>query len=210
MPKVKICGITNAQDALWAANLGADFIGLNFYGQSPRKVSVKHAKELASQIPPFVSVIGLFVDEPMESVRKIVKNVPLKMVQLHGSETSDYCREVKALGVKVIKALRLQKPLEAVDTEPYAGTVDFFLFDTYSTEEAGGTGEPFNWDWLVPAAQLSEPWFLAGGLTPANVLEAIKKAHPPCVDVCSGVEKSPTRKDYDAMKTFIQAAKSIR
>src|SRR6266849_2525617 len=100
MPKVKICGITNAQDALWAANLGADFIGLNFSSQSPRKVSVKHAKELAAQIPPFVAVVGVFVDEPLESIAKIIKNVPLKMVQLHGTETPDYCAQVKALGVK--------------------------------------------------------------------------------------------------------------
>jgi phosphoribosylanthranilate isomerase len=210
MPKVKICGITNAQDALWAANLGADFIGLNFYGQSPRKVSVKHAKELASQIPPFVTVVGLFVDESIESVGKIVKKVPLKMVQLHGAETPEYCTQVLALGVKVVKAFRLQKPLEASDLLLYEHTVDYFLFDAYSPDTAGGTGEAFNWDWLLSVAPLTKPWFLAGGLNPANVLEAVKKLHPPMVDVCSGVEKSPTRKDYEAMKTFIQAAKSIR
>src|SRR4051812_27965054 len=127
MPKVKICGVTNAQDALWAANLGADFIGLNFYAQSPRKVSVKHAKELVAQIPPFVGVVGIFVDEPIESLTKIVKSVPLKIVQLHGSETSEYCAQVKALGVKVTKAIRLQKALEPSDTAAYEGTVDYFL-----------------------------------------------------------------------------------
>jgi phosphoribosylanthranilate isomerase len=210
MPKIKICGITNAQDALWAANLGADLIGLNFYAPSPRKVSVKHARELAAQIPPFVSVVGLFVDEPLENVRKIVKSVPLKIVQLHGSESPEYCRDVKTLGVKVIKAVRLQKPLEASDTDPYVHDVDYFMFDTFAADSAGGTGETFNWDWVLPAATLSLPWFLAGGLTPDNVLEAIQKTHPPYVDVCSGVEKSPTRKSYDTMKTFIQEAKSIR
>jgi phosphoribosylanthranilate isomerase len=210
MPKVKICGITNAQDALWAANLGADFIGLNFYAQSPRKVSVKHAKDLASQIPPFVTVVGLFVDEPFENVAKIVKKVSLKMVQFHGAETPEYCAQAVALGVKVIKSLRLQKPLEASDLVPYEHAVDYFLFDTYSPESAGGTGEAFNWEWIPAAAPLTKPWFLAGGLNPGNVLEAVKKLHPPMVDVSSGVEKSPTRKDYEAMKTFIQAAKSIR
>ena len=210
MPKVKICGVTNAQDALWAANLGADFIGLNFYSQSPRKVSVKHAMEIVDKVPPFVTVVGVFVDEPIESLTKIVKNVPLKMVQLHGSETPEYCQQVKALGVKVTKVLRLQKPLEAADTDPYEGAVDYFMFDTYAPESAGGTGETFNWEWLQAAAQLTKPWFLAGGLKPDNVLEAIKKVHPPLVDVCSGVEKSPTRKDYEAMKSFIQAAKAIR
>ncbi len=210
MPKVKICGITNAQDALWAANLGADFIGLNFYPQSPRKVSVKHAKELVSQVPPFVQAIGIFVDEPLASLTKIVKSVPLKNVQLHGQETPEYCQAVKALGVKVVKALRLQKPLEPSDLAPYEGSVDYFLFDTYSAEAPGGTGQPFSWDWTKAMEGSALPWFLSGGLKPANILEAIKAAHPPLVDVCSGVEKSQTRKDYDAMKNFIQAAKSIR
>jgi phosphoribosylanthranilate isomerase len=210
MPKVKICGITNAQDALWAANLGADFIGLNFYAQSPRKVSVKHAKELVSQIPPFVTAVGVFVDEPIESITKIIKSVPLKMVQLHGSETPEYCRQVKALGVKVTKAFRLQKPLEAADTDPYAGIVDYFMFDTHSPDQAGGTGETFSWEWLQAAAALTKPWFLAGGLKPDNVLSAVKATQAPLIDVASGVEKSPTRKDYDAMKNFIQAGKSIR
>jgi len=210
MPKVKICGITNAQDALWAANLGADFIGLNFYTQSPRKVSVKHAKELAAQIPPFVTLAGVFVDEPFESLTKIAKSVPLKIAQLHGAETPDYCRQVKALGLQVTKALRLSKALEAADTAPYEQDVDYFLFDTYSTDAQGGTGETFSWDWLGETQGLSKPWFLAGGLNTANVSEAIKKVHPPLVDVCSGVEKSPTRKDYDAMKSFIQTAKAIR
>jgi phosphoribosylanthranilate isomerase len=210
MPKVKICGITNAQDALWAANLGADYIGLNFYAQSPRKVSVKHAKELVAQLPPFVTAIGLFVDEPIESIQKIVKSVPFKMVQLHGSESPEYCRQLKALGVKVMKAFRLEKALETADTAAYENDVDFLMFDTYSPDVAGGTGVPFDWDWLVATSTLTKPWFLAGGLAPGNILEAIKKTHASYVDVCSGVEKSPTRKDYEAMKTFIQAAKSVR
>ena len=210
MPKVKICGITNAQDALWAANLGADYIGLNFYGMSPRKVSVKHAKELVAQMPPFVTAVGVFVDEPLESLAKIVKSVPLKVVQLHGAETPEYCQQVKDLGVKVTKVFRLMKPYEGSDTAPYEGIVDYYMFDTFSADSAGGTGETFSWEWLSAASALSKPWFLAGGLTPSNILEAVKTAHPPLVDVCSGVEKSPTRKDYEAMKSFIQSAKSIR
>ena len=208
MPKVKICGVTNAQDALWAANLGADFIGLNFTSRSPRKVSVKHAKELASQIPPFVTIVGIFVDEPFESLSKIIQRVPLKMVQLHGAETPGYCRQVKDLGVKVTKALRLQKPIEASDTQPYEEAVDYLMFDAFSPDTAGGAGEMLNWNWLPAAATLSKPWFLAGGLTPDNVGDAIKRTHAMMVDVCSGVERAPTRKDYDKMKNFIQKAKS--
>ena len=210
MPKVKICGITNAQDALWAVNLGADFVGLNFCALSPRKVSVKHARELSAQIPPFVGVVGVFVDEPLENLAKITKSVPLKLVQLHGAETPEFCREARALGLKVIKALRLTKPLEAADTDPYLGSVDYFLFDSFSPDVAGGTGEAFNWDWLQAAPTLSIPWILAGGLTPENVGEAAKKSQAPLVDVCSGVERAPTRKDYDKMKSFIQAARAVR
>jgi phosphoribosylanthranilate isomerase len=210
MPKVKICGITNAQDALWAANLGADFIGLNFYPQSPRKVSVKHAKELAAQIPPFVTAVGIFVDEPFENLSKIVKSVPLKMVQLHGRETPEYCRHAKALGVKVTKAFRLEKPLDREETAPYEDAVDYFLFDSFTIDAAGGTGEAFSWDWLQNAGALAKPWFLAGGLNATNVRDAIKMTQASFLDVCTGVEKSPTRKDYEQMKSFIQAAKSIR
>jgi len=210
MPKVKICGITNHEDALWAANLGADFIGLNFFPQSPRKVSIKHAMAIVDKVPGFISIVGVFVDEPAASLKKIIEKVPFRWVQLHGAETPEYCLEVKALGVKVIKAFRLSKALEASDTAPYETACDYFMFDTYSADSAGGTGEVFNWDWLQAADALSKPWFLAGGLDPVNIIEAVKRVHPPLVDVCSGVEKSPTRKDYEAMKTFIQAAKSNR
>jgi phosphoribosylanthranilate isomerase len=208
MPKVKICGITNQEDALWASNLGADFIGLNFYSQSPRKVSVKNAMAIVDKVPGFMTTIGVFVDEPLDSLKKIVMKVPLRWVQLHGAESPEYCQEVKNLGVKVTKVLRLQKPLDALDVQPYESAVDYFMFDTYSADTAGGTGEAFNWDWLQTAQTLTKPWFLAGGLTPENIADANKKVHPPMVDVCSGIEKSPTRKDYEKMKNFIQKAKS--
>jgi len=207
MAKVKICGITNAQDALWAVNLGVDFIGLNFSAASPRKVSVKHAKELLAQIPLFIKTVGLFVDEPLDSLQKIIKSTGLKWIQLHGTETPEYVAQVKALGVSVIKAIAVEKPLEAVDIEPYQDTVDYFLFDHRTPELAGGTGEAFDWDWIQAISFVTKPWFLAGGLKPDNVAGAIKKTQAVFVDVCSGVEKSPTRKDYEAMKSFIQAVR---
>lgn len=210
MSKVKICGITNAQDALWVVNLGADLIGLNFYPASPRKVSVKHAKELVAQVPPFVGVVGLFVDEPIESILKAIKSVPLKYIQLHGNESPEYCAQVRASGVKVIKAFRLQQPVDPAMLTPYDEYVDFYLFDSHSDTQMGGTGQTFTWEWLQPAASVTKPWFLAGGLNPDNIVAAIKATHPAYVDVCSGVEKSQTRKDYDKMKSFIQGAKSIR
>jgi phosphoribosylanthranilate isomerase len=210
MIKVKVCGITNAQDALWAANLGADFIGLNFYPQSPRKVSAKHAKEIAQQIPPFVATVGIFVNEPLEAIKKLIASVPLKVVQLHGDETPEMVEAVKALGVKVIKAFRLQGPIDPVMLSAYAPHVDFFMFDTFSPDSPGGTGQAMTFEWLQGVEALGKPWFLAGGLKPDTVAAAIKQAKPSAVDVASGIEKSPTRKDYDAMKNFIQSAKATR
>ncbi len=210
MIKVKICGVTNSQDALWAANLGADYIGLNFYPHSPRKISPKHANEIAAQIPPFVTTVGVFVDEDATTIAKLVKTIPLKAVQLHGNESADFCRAIKELGVKIIKVVRIQKALEISELEPFLEVADFFLFDHFSEEAVGGTGQFFDWSWINAAAGLSKPWFLAGGLTPQNVAHAIKETHPPAVDVCSGVERLPTRKDYEAMKTFIQTVKAVR
>jgi phosphoribosylanthranilate isomerase len=205
--KIKICGITNAQDALWAANLGADYVGLNFYPVSPRKISPKQAKAIVAQLPPFVSAVGVFVNEEAPVIAKLVKSVPLKAVQLHGEESPEFCQTVKALGVVVIKAIRLSQNLEPADWAAYSDSVDFYLLDHRSEEAPGGTGTPFDWTWLENVTELGKPWFLAGGLNPDNVADAVRQTHPPAIDVCSGVERLPTRKDYEAMKRFIQAAR---
>jgi phosphoribosylanthranilate isomerase len=208
--KVKICGVTNSQDALWAANLGADFIGLNFYPRSPRKISAKHAKEIVSQIPPFVTSVGLFVDEPVPSVAKTVKATGIKAAQLHGNESVEICGEIRGLGVKVIKAFRLQAPMDVAAVSAYDAVADYFLFDFYSPEAPGGTGEPLDPEWLSQAGALTKPWFLAGGLQADTIAKIVEQLKPPMVDVCSGVERMPTRKDYDAMKNFIQNVRSVR
>ena len=210
MIKIKICGVTNLQDALWAVNLGADYIGLNFYPQSPRKVSPKNAKDIVAKLPPFVIPVGVFVDEDPAVIAKLVKSVPLKAVQLHGQETPETCARLKALGVQVIKVISLAAALNPDDWTAYNDVVDYFLIDNGTGEAPGGTGQTFDWDWLQPAAQLGKPWFLAGGLTPDNIGEAIKKTHPPMVDVCSGIERLPTRKDFEAMKRFVQNVRSAK
>src|SRR3982751_2067175 len=127
MIKIKICGITNTQDALWAVNLGTDYVGLNFYAQSPRKVSPANAKEIVSKMPPFVIPVGIFVDETVPAIAKLIKSVPLKAVQLHGSESAEVCRELKALGVQVIKVISLQGALNAEEWAPFKDVVDYFL-----------------------------------------------------------------------------------
>jgi len=210
MTKIKICGITNEQDALWAVNLGADFIGLNFYAQSPRKVSPKNAKDIVGKLPPFVVPVGVFVDADAKSILKLVSSTPLKFAQLHGNESPDVCREIKAAGAGVIKVISLSAALNPADWSAYAEFVDYFLIDNGTGDTPGGTGQTFDWAWLETAPQLGKPWFLAGGLNPDNVAEGIKKSHPFAVDVCSGIERLPTRKDFEAMKKFIQNVRGVK
>ena len=211
MVKVKICGITNFDDALLAANLGADFIGLNFYSESPRKVSLKNAKDIASKMPPFVSLVGIFVDEPMEELVKTAKKVPLKYLQLHGAETPEYCAlAAQSTGLPVIKAFRVsdENSLEALPR--YAESVNYFLLDAFVPGDPGGTGQSFNWDLALKAKEIGKDIFLAGGLTPENVTEAIIKVQPFAVDAASGVERLERRKDYDKLNKFIRAARGLK
>jgi len=228
MTKIKICGITNEKDALWAANAGVDFIGLNFYKNSPRKISVDMAKKITAALPEFVKSIGIFVDEEIEIILKIIKKVGLGAVQLHGNETPEYCAQLKEKisatvpanllwegKPQIIKAFRI-KP--GFSTEQVFGAehplskyqnVDYFLLDTFIEGAAGGTGQTFNWDIALEFKKIGKPIFLSGGLTPENVSEAIKKVEPFAVDVCSGIERTPTRKDYDKMLAFVKAVRKI-
>lgn len=211
MVKVKICGITNLDDAMLAANLGADFIGLNFYSGSPRKVSLKNAKDIVSKMPPFVSVVGVFVDEPLEELVKTAKKTPLKYIQLHGSETPEYCKSAAELsGLPVIKTFKMADE-KSLDTMPqYLESASYFLLDACVPGEPGGTGVTFNWDLAVKAKDIGKPVFLAGGLVPENVSEAISKVLPFAVDVASGVERLERRKDYDKLNKFIRASRGLK
>jgi len=208
MIKIKICGITNHEDATLAASLGADYAGFNFYKDSPRKVSVKAAKEMTAALPGFTSSVGIFVDEPLEELIKIVKKCGLKNIQLHGNESPEYCREAGSrCSVPVIKAIRVADETAITAMQSYLESVNYFLLDTASSEAPGGTGAVFNWDIAVKAKELNKPFFLAGGLTPENVADAIEKVRPFGIDTASGVERLPRRKDYEKMKTFITAAR---
>jgi phosphoribosylanthranilate isomerase len=211
--KVKICGITNKDDAIWALNYGADYVGINFWKGSKRYVSPANAAGWVPTLPMFASVIGVFVDADPGDVANLSAKLNLKGIQLHGSETPDYVRLLKkALETTetpplIIKALRVKGPEAAADLEAFAPLVDFFLLDSFVEGEPGGTGEVFDWSWIEPAKALGKPVFLAGGLTPDNVKDAVKKAAPFAVDVASGVEKSAKRKDPEKMRAFITNAK---
>jgi len=214
MFKVKICGITNIGDALEAVRLGADALGFVF-APSPRKVEPLKAKQIINKLPPWISVVGVFVDEQIEYIQKIVQQAGLDWVQLHGKETPEYCR---ALGGKQIKAFRVKdsSSLGLIREYPCAG----ILLDAYDSSvlglpsrrgvppRMGGTGKLFDWDLAVTAKQFGKPIILAGGLTPENIKEAVEKVNPYGVDVSSGVEINPGKKDYKKLERFITAVKS--
>ncbi len=201
MVRIKICGITNLNDALAAIEYGADSIGFVFQSQSPRAIMAETAKSVVSSLPPFITTVGVFVDEDKTVIEKIINEVGLDIVQLHGSEPPVACRICR----KVIKAIRVKDltALEPLNTYEVAA----FLLDTYSPYSIGGTGQIFNWDIAVEAKKFGRI-ILAGGLTPDNVEEAIKWVQPYGIDVASGVEGNKKgRKDHNKLKLFIERAK---
>ncbi|MCG3203749.1 MAG: N-(5'-phosphoribosyl)anthranilate isomerase [Elusimicrobia bacterium] len=211
--KVKICGLTNKEDAVWAINYGADFIGLNLCKESKRHVSVSSASNWVAQLPSFATLVGVFVNATDEEILTAVQKLNLKGIQLHGDETPAFISALKislaGAGRKVIiiKAFRIKDEESLTQISSYIDCVDYFLLDSYHPEQAGGTGERFNWDLALKAKEAGKPVILAGGLNPENVTDAIKKVQPMAVDVASGVEKSPKKKDLEKMKEFIRHAK---
>lgn len=204
-PKVKICGITHIDDAQAAVAAGADALGFMFYEQSPRYVTVAKAAEIIRRLPPFVSKVGVFVDAPEEFVRQALGESGLDTIQFHGRESPEFCRKFDPL--KVIKAFRIAD-LESLQALPAYGT-SAWLLDSYVPGVLGGTGAKFNWNLAVEAQKLGRSIILAGGLTPLNIAQAIRQVKPFGVDVSSGVESAPGRKDEGKLREFITAAKAF-
>ena len=204
MVRVKICGITNLEDALLAAELGADALGFIFYPKSPRHVAPEAARSIIAQLPPFVASVGVFVDEAAAVVQELAAKVRLDWVQLHGQESPDYCRN---LGRKVIKAFRIQDEDSLRQLADYRGAAQALLLDTYKKGQVGGTGEIFDWH-LARKAKKYGPIILAGGLTSENVALAIATAGPAAVDAASGTEAAPGKKDPAKLRAFFEAAVS--
>ena len=201
--KVKICGVTTVADAVAAAAAGADMIGLNFYAGSPRHVTPVVAAEIARALPPFVLRVGVFVNPPVELVLRAIGDAGLSLLQFHGDEDSAFCTQ---FGVMSVKALRVR---DAASLPTLANfSTDAFLLDAYSAAGLGGTGEKFNWDLAVAAQQFGKPIFLAGGLTPENVADAVRQVRPFAVDVASGVEAAPGKKDAAKVRAFIAAVRA--
>ena len=205
MTKIKICGITNLDDALAAADLGVDFLGFVFSEKSPRQIKIKNAIAIIKSLPSSVSTVGLFVDQEELAVKMIFDKCRLDYFQFHGGESPGYCKRIKEKG-KVIKAFRIKGEQSIEDLANY--DVEMYLLDAYNEDKFGGTGAVFNWDLAVKAKKYDRPIIIAGGLNPENVARALQKVRPYGVDVSSGVEKSPGKKDAQLMKKFIQQVRS--
>jgi len=202
--RVKICGITNLDDALAAVRFGADALGFIFFPESPRYVTPEQVSQIVRALPPFVTTVGVFVDRTPEDIQDIMEITGLEAAQLHGSEPPDTCGAVRC---KVIKAIRVKELSDLEPLERY--TVSAYLLDTYSPDSFGGTGRIFNWDIAVEAKRFG-PIILAGGLTPDNIAEAVQHVRPYAVDVSSGVEAKKGLKDHEKLRLFIQRAKNVK
>jgi len=196
--KVKICGIRSIQDGIAAGNLGADAIGLVFYPDSVRVLEPQHARAIIDAVPPFMKIVGLFMNAMADEIREIVRSAPVDLLQFHGDEPADFCRMFEQ---PYVKALAMGSGVDvsaSLSAYPDAAAV---LLDSHMNGHAGGTGQVFDWS-TIPDT-LAKPFILAGGLTPDNVVQAIYAAHPYAVDVSSGVESAPGVKDVDRMTQFI-------
>jgi len=197
--RTKICGITSVEDALAAVACGADAIGLVFYANSPRHVSVEKAVEIIACLPPFVDAVGLFVDAELELVRDVQHRVRLDLLQFHGDESPEYCQ---VIDFPYIKALRVRPGLNLLQYAADFASARALLLDAYQEGVAGGTGQVFDWD-LIPK-NMPKPIILAGGLDAGNVGEAIRKVRPYAVDVSGGVEREKGIKDATKIAAFMR------
>ena len=202
--RIKICGITNLADAQLAVELGADALGFIFYRQTKRWIAPAVAAEICAEIPPFVAKVGVFVNESKAGIQQVLTACQLDVVQLHGEESPDFCQRFQP---KVIKAIRVRDMDSLRTAAEY--DVDALLLDTYTAEQRGGTGQTFDWTLAQQAKTvLHPPLILSGGLTPENVGTAIRQVAPFAVDVASGVESEPGRKDPDKLRRFFEAVRA--
>lgn len=208
--KVKICGITNWGDAHHACKAGADFLGFNFYPRSPRYIPPEKARAIIGRLPDHVASVGIFVNEPADKLARVAATVGLKYIQLHGDETSaTVSRLRRALpAVKIIKVIRVRKTFRVSQSARFRGA-SAILLDGFDTRRRGGTGKTFDWS-LVSRANGRVRIFLAGGLTPENVRDAIRAVRPYAIDVCSGVESSPGKKDRRKIESLMRAVNGLR
>jgi len=202
--KVKICGITNYEDAVAALDMGADLLGFNFYPKSPRFVPPEKAREIISKLPGFIDIAGVFVNESIEQIHKTKNLCQLDWVQLHGDEDPEFCKQFFSRNVKVMKAIRVKKQSDIQQAEDYF--TDAILLDAFNPEKYGGTGLTFDWNIV---GHINKRVFLAGGINPDNAPEAIKLGVYG-IDVCSGIEVEPGKKDHKKMRKLFENIQHLR
>ena len=202
--KIKICGITNIEDALAAVDMGADILGFNFYQNSPRYITIDRALKIIDKLPTFVDTAGIFVNPTADYIKEITEQGFLNWIQLHGDETPDFCDSLIHLTARIIKALRVASSEDIKKAENYA--TDAILFDAYDTKSYGGTGKRFDWN-SIP--HLNKRVFLAGGINPDNVAQALEIGVYG-IDICSGIEKEPGKKDHEKMKLLFENIEMVR
>ncbi len=203
--RVKMCGITNRYDAEEGVRAGVDALGFIFVDESPRSISPESAREIISELPPFVDCVGVFVDRDPKEVEEIIAYCGLSYAQLHGNEDPKYCERLARFTApcKVVKAFRVGEETGEVAFTPYHEVVQGFLLDTYNKGMSGGTGIAFDWG-IIDRLHLQLPLILAGGLGPDNVREAISLVRPFAIDVNSGIERAPGQKDVDKLWAFME------
>ncbi len=203
-PRIKVCGITRLQDALYCASLGIDALGFVFYSASKRFVNPEKAREIILSLPPFITTVGLFVNPSADEVNAICRKVPLQLLQFHGEEDSDFCN---AFNRPYLKAIRVKQDTDFSLLESRFSSATALLYDSFSSVSYGGSGQKFNWTYLP--ATLKKPWILAGGLNAGNVKEALQKTGALNLDIASGVESSPGIKDKEKLQAFFLEVKDV-
>lgn len=203
MVKVKICGITNLEDALAAVEAGADALGFNFYSKSPRCVDPEKVSKIVRSLPPFILKVGIFVNENPDKIEEIMRKTGMDLVQLHGDESPHDCER---FGRKAVKALRARQKQDEALGYP---SVSALLLDTFQEGSYGGTGKSFDWGLAEPFKKAAKPIILSGGLDPDNVTDAIRKVRPYAVDACSLLEDKPGKKNHERVRLFIKRAKEL-
>ena len=211
MVKVKICGITNVEDAKAAVDAGADYIGFIF-AESPRKVDISTAKSIINKLPGKVTTVGVFAGLDADTIVDIMAKTGLDCAQVYEHAGCNMAPVAEAIGCRrVIRAFNIRSEDDVTAMESDAGKCDCagFLMDAWANGKSGGTGVTFNWDLAAKASSCGKSIILAGGLNPGNVGDAVAKVHPGAVDVSSGVERSPGKKDHEMVREFIRNAKRV-
>jgi phosphoribosylanthranilate isomerase len=202
--KVKICGLTNYDDAIAAAEMGADILGFNFCKESPRYIEPEKASKIIDKLPAFVDIAGVFVNAPLEEIHKAINLCPLNWVQLHGDETPKFCQLLFSYNVNTMKAIRVKDQADIKKAEEFF--TDAILLDAFNPEKYGGTGLTFDWNII---GHIGKRIFLAGGINPDNVVKAAELGVYG-IDVCSGIEETPGKKDHKKMKQLFDNIRNLR